>query len=239
MTSSQCPPHCRHRCRSGWPRRRRPPDPARPAREGLRGRRHRRRQRQGLGARPPVLAVGVQHRRGSPNPAPSPRLAGASWQGDADGDGPVRGLPQAAVRSPRDGNGDRDGREGLGHHPTGRGQGAQLGARDQALRACRLQRQRRDPTRLGEGGDRCVRHVDGPESFWVRAESWPRASSRMPGTLLTAFRTCLGAIALPTKAGRPSSSAPGIRPPMCSSSWPDWPNGILRHPSFGQPAART
>ena len=59
------------------------------------------------------------------------------------GAGPVRGLPQAAVRNPRDGGGDRDGREGHGHHPTGRRQGAQQGPRDQALRAGRLQRQRR------------------------------------------------------------------------------------------------
>ena len=92
------PPRCRHRRRPGRPCRRRPPDPARPSREGLRGRRDRRRQRQGLGPRPPVLAVGVQHRHGGPRAAPVPWLAGAARQGDADGIGPVRGLPQAAGR---------------------------------------------------------------------------------------------------------------------------------------------
>ena len=68
------------------------------------------------------------------------------------------------VRDARDGGGDRDGREGDGDHPAGRRQGAQQGPRDQAVRARRLERQRRDPARPGAGGDRRLRHVDGPES---------------------------------------------------------------------------
>ena len=75
------------------------------------------------------------------------------------------------ARDARDGGGDRDGREGEGHHPPWRRQGAQPGPRGQAVRAGRLQRQRRHPARPGPGGDRCLRHVDGTEPSWVPAAS--------------------------------------------------------------------